>query len=209
MNPLKEIEDRIFALLANKKVNAKTEFFLCSLLDNIKQWGQLTDKQEKALDKIEADHTEEAITIRAEWEANWNEERRKTAIICARYYTRNGTYFADLASNVLDNPEFIPTEKQFKAMCENKYAKRVLENAYGEPKYSVGSFVTLRDSAPRHFYHQMGSSVWNLPSLVIEAGVSIITTAAKGGKKYKILPVGTSNPLVIEERYIKKIKKVK
>ena len=84
MNPLKEIEDRIFALLANKKVNAKTEFFLCSLLDNIKQWGQLTDKQEKALDKIEADHTEEAITIRAEWEANWNEEQRETAIVCAR-----------------------------------------------------------------------------------------------------------------------------
>jgi len=164
MNPLKEIEDRIFALLANKKVNAKTEFFLCSLLDNIKTWGQLTEKQEQALDRIEADHTEEAITIRAKWEASWNEEKRKTAIICARYYTRNGTYFADLASNVLDDPEFIPTEKQFKAMCENKYAKRVLENAYGEPKYPVGSFVTLRDSAPRHFYHQVGTAIWSMPS---------------------------------------------
>ncbi len=209
MNPLKEIEDRIFALLANKKVNAKTEFFLCSLLDNIKTWGQLTEKQEQALDRIEADHTEEAITIRAKWEASWNEEKRKTAIICARYYTRNGTYFADLASNVLDDPEFIPTEKQFKAMCENKYAKRVLENAYGEPKYPVGSFVTLRDSAPRHFYHQVGAAIWSMPSLIIDSGVSNVTTSAKGGKKYKILPVGTSNPLVIEERYIKKIKKVK
>ena len=209
MNPLKEIEDRIFALLANKKVNAKTEFFLCSLLDNIKTWGQLTEKQEQALDRIEADHTEEAITIRAKWEASWNEEKRNIAIICARYYTRNGTYFADLASNVLDDPEFIPTEKQFKAMCENKYAKRVLENAYGEPKYPVGSFVTLRDSAPRHFYHQVGAAIWSMPSLIIDSGVSNVTTSAKGGKKYKILPVGTSNPLVIEERYIKKIKKVK
>ena len=209
MNPLKEIEDRIFALLANKKVNAKTEFFLCSLLDNMKQWGQLTDKQEKALDKIEFDHTDEAITRRAEWEANWTEEKRSIAVICARYYARNGTYFNDIANDVLNGREFIPTEKQFKAMCENKYAKKVLENALGEPKYPVGSFVVLRDTAPRHYYHHLGNVVWDSPSLVIDSGVSIVTTSAKGGKKYKILPVGTSSPVVIEERYIKKIKKIK
>ena len=209
MDPLKEIEDRIFALLANKKVNAKTELFLCSLLDNIKQWGQLTERQEEALNKIELDHTYEAITRRAEWEANWTEEKRKIAVVCARYYARNGTYFNDIASDVLNGGEFIPTEKQFKAMCENKYAKKVLENAFGEPKYPVGSFVVLRDIAPRHFYHQWGNKIWNHPSLVIDTGVSVVTTSAKGGKKYKILPVGGSDPLIIEERYIKKMRKIK
>lgn len=209
MDPLKEIEDRIFALLANKKVNAKTEFFLCSLLDNMKQWGQLTERQEEALNKIELDHTDEAITRRAEWEANWTEEKRKIAVVCARYYARNGAYFNDIASDVLNGRDFIPTEKQFKAMCENKYAKKVLENAFGEPKYSIGSFVILRECAPRHHYHRMGNKLWYHPSLVIETGVSIVTTSAKGGKKYKILPVGSSDPIVIEERYIKKMRKIK
>ena len=42
---------------------------------------------------------------------------------------------------------------------------------------------------------------------VIDVNASPVTSAAKGAKKYLVLPFGSSLPVIVEERYIKKYKK--
>jgi len=205
---LPQHKERITKLLANQNVNASTESFLLSLLNNVERWGKLSERQEAALKRIEERHTDEAITRREEWTAEWNEEKRSVAIVCAKYYMATGTYFSDLASRVLDEPDFVPTEKQFNAMCCNKYAKKVVENTQGEVKYPVGSFVDFRAGTPRAALRLTPKAI-NVPALVLEAGVGTVTTHAKGGKKYVVLPVGSIGPVTIEERHLKKTRKVK
>ena len=45
--------------------------------------------------------------------------------------------------------------------------------------------------------------------MVIEADASPITSAARGAKVYKLLPVGKATRLEVEERYIMKARKLK
>ena len=205
---LEDHKDRITKLLANPKVDASTESFLFSLLHNVERWGKLTERQEKALKRIEDRHTDEAIIRRERWTDEWNEEKRQVATICASYYLSTGAYFFDLATRVLNESDFVPSEKQFNAMCCNKYAKKVIENTQGEAKYLVGSFVDFRSGAPRAALHLTPEAI-NTPALVLETGVGVVTTHAKGGKKYKVLPVGSVSPITIEERHLKKSRKAK
>ena len=200
-------KDRITKLLANPNVNASTESFLLSLLNNIERWGKLTEKQQDALKRIEERHTDEAITRREEWSAEWNEEKRQVALICAKYYKATGAYFSDLAFRVLDEPEFVPTEKQFNAMCCNKYAKKVVESTQSEAKYPVGSFVDFRAGTPR--FRRGDHNIVIGSALVLETGAATVTSYAKGGKKYIVLPIGLAETVEIEERHLKKSKKAK
>ena len=201
-------KDRITKLLANQNVNASTESFLLSLLNNIERWGKLTERQEGALKRIEERHTDEAITRREGWADEWNEEKRQTALICASYYLSTGAYLFDLATRVLNESDFVPSEKQFNAMCCNKYAKKVIENTQGEAKYPVGSFVDFR-AGVSHRSLRLAPEATNMPALVLETGVGVVTTHAKGGKKYVVLPVGSVSPITIEERHLKKSRKAK
>ncbi len=205
---LEDHKDRITKLLANPKVDASTESFLFSLLHNVERWGKLTERQEKALKRIEDRHTDEAIIRRERWTDEWNEEKRQVATICASYYLLTGAYFFDLATRVLNESDFVPSEKQFNAMCCNKYAKKVIENTQGEAKYLVGSFVDFR-SGVSHRSLRLAPEAINTPALVLETGVGVVTTHAKGGKKYKVLPVGSVSPITIEERHLKKSRKAK
>ena len=201
-------KDRITKLLANPNVNASTESFLLSLLGNVERWGKLTERQQDALKRIEERHTDEAITRREEWAAEWDEEKRQVVIICASYYLSTGAYFFDLATRVLNESDFVPSEKQFNAMCCNKYAKKVVESTQSEAKYPVGSFVDFRTGTPRATLRLTPEAI-NVPALVLETGVGVVTTHAKGGKKYVVLPVGSIGPITIEERHLKKSKKAK
>jgi len=43
--------------------------------------------------------------------------------------------------------------------------------------------------------------------VIIQTAPEPITTAAKGTKKYKILPLDSKNTYIVEERWLKKINK--
>ena len=200
--------ERIEELLANPNVNARTKDFLRSLLHGIERWGNLSEKQDQALNRIQQQHTDEAIARREEWCAQYDDEKRSIAKVCAGYYNATGMYFYDLAARVLEEPDFVPTEKQYNAMCCNKYAKKVVENTFAEPKYPVGSFVSFRANAPRGTL-QLDFRLSGLPALVIQADAAPVKSYAKGGKIYLVMPVGSTQPVQIEERYLKQSKKMK
>jgi hypothetical protein len=104
-----------------------------------------------------------------------------------------------LATKILEDSEFVPTQKQYKKMCENKYAKKVLAMVGAKPLYTIGTTVLFRRPALNYANRHLDG----VPCLVLEV-LDEIKSAVKGGKQYKVLPYGNALPCVVEERQIKK-----
>ena len=103
----------------------------------------------------------------------------------------------NVSKKILEDKIYVLSEKTYKSMCENKYAKKVIRETNAEPKYPVGTLVKFRKA--------YGESI-NVCT-VIDTDTSYITSAAKGAKKYLVLPFGYSKPVEVEERHIKKYRK--
>ena len=181
--------------------------FVESLTGQLKTGRSLSPRQLQILTKIEGENSTEAIaanqTFASDYAANADGMRDK-ALIVARYYECTG-YFGNLVKSLAEDSEYIPSEKQYRKMVENKYAQKVLECHYSAPKYAVGSFVALRSSAG--WPERQGTG--NKPCVVIQTNAGAVTSAARGAKKYKVLPVGAAKPVIIEERHLKIARKLK
>ena len=179
--------------------------FLESLAGQLAKGRTLSPKQVETLAKIEYRNNPDVIEARAHWDRDFTDEMREIAKVCAHYYEANQPYFADLVAKVLNQPDFTPTEKQYKAMCENKYALKVRASTYDAPVYSVGALVALRSTAPWSAKNActVGSA------LVLSVGARPVTSGAKGAKTYEILPVGGAIKVQVEERHLKKMRQPK
>jgi len=178
--------------------------FVESIASFTKKHGKLSDSQYRVFAKVEAKCDPAVVRKTQEWAASYDDEKRAIATTCAKYYIKT-RYWTQLASQILSDPEFVPTYQQYTRMCENKYAKKVLENANAAPLYPVGSTVMLRTPAARSWPFR---KLQGKPCLVIEV-LEEILNSAKGSKRYSILPYGSPTPHIFEERQIKKWKKIK
>jgi len=82
-------------------------------------------------------------------------------------------------------------------LTENKYAQKVLESHYSEPKFKVNDYVSLRKNNPCGI--REGRNIF----IIIQIAPEPITTAAKNTKKYKLLPIDNTKTYVVEERWLK------
>ena len=174
--------------------------FLGSLLDSAKKWGRLTARQHEVYQRIERKSDPAHIKAVNDWRANFTEEMREAAVFAANYYKANPPYFGDAATRILNDSSYIPSEKLYRKMVLNKYVQRAMQHAKSGPLYVVGSMVTVRNSQSvtgtlRAYRGQ--------PVLVVEAQQDV-TSATKGARKYKVLPIGGDKPIETEERYLKK-----
>ena len=188
-------------ILANPNISDRDRSFVESLKAGIARFGQLSDRQEHALGKVAERYTAEGIANRTAWLETYDADKRSRARVAAEYYRANPPYYGDLATKVLDDDDFIPTEKQYKALTENKYAAKVIAAAVADAKYPVNTLVEGRASC--------GRNMRGKKAFVLKVNAAPITNAAKGVKKYLVLPVGEATPIVVEEREIKVVKKIK
>ena len=191
---------------ALQKLDTLTDWergFVESVLVQLAKGYTLSIRQTETIQNIQAKNDPKNIERKAGWEADWDDDKRKIAEICAHYYLNAG-YFTRLANAVLEDKTYVPSEKQFKAMCENKYAQKVLAATFAEPTYPVGSMVSFRVSAPWQV-----RSVHKSGAVVLKAGGDVVTSAAKGAKVYEILPIGAVKPVKLEERHLKKFRQPK
>lgn len=196
------VAKRVNTLLDGPTVlNSNTRSFLQSILSFYEHNNKLTDRQEESLKRIESRHSPESIKAHEEWVANYSDEHRNVAKICAEYYHNQGHYFFDISHRVLNEADFIPTEKQYRAMCENKYATKIVASTLADPKYPVGTFVQHRASCPHHVRVALYGGK---AGMILATDTGPVESAAKGAKRYKILPIGSSTPIEAEERHIKK-----
>ena len=172
----------------------------------------LSDKQLQTLEKIEAEHSPEALATRVTWATDYATKHRETAIKVAKYYAA-GVYFRDLVEKILNNGEFVPTMKQYNAMTGNKYAKKVLAGYEAAPKYTAGSYVTLRSTTPSSERWPnglgRGKRLENSTVCIVLGADEDIISACAGNKRYKLLPVGAAQTVILEERRLKKAKGLK
>jgi len=178
--------------------------FLSSLLDSAKKWGRLTAKQHEVYQRIERKSNPEHIAARKKWDDSFSSDMREKWEFAAEYYKANPPYFSDAAGRILSNPDYMPTEKLYRKMVENKYVQRAMQNSVEAPKYEAGSMVMVRDSC-----HVQGRIVAHRGKMVMVISVEKdVKSATKGSRKVTILPVGSGEVLVTEERYLKRAKKI-
>ena len=192
-------------LMSVPTLNDWSKGFLESVREQLGRRGKLSDKQINIVKKIETENNEDAQKKREDWLFSYNDEKRQIAKICATYYHATGDYYRLLASRVLTEADFIPSEKQWKAMCDNKYAAKVIKATFDEALYPAGSLVSLRSSAPWRIKNSSPQGIF----LVVETNAQPVISACKGAKIYKVMPVGSAEAFIVEERHIKKMKKIK
>ena len=169
--------------------------------DQTKEGRSLSPRQVEILEKIEGNHSDEVLAAHKGWEESWDADHAKRLQIVAAYYYRNG-YFQNIVASAMADPQWIPTQKQYSAITGNKFAQAVLINSLEEPKFAAASMAEFRKSA-RVSYGLRGKAV------LILRTVPEVLTHAKGGKRYEVLPVGSTTPMMCEERDLKKARKRK
>lgn len=195
-----KILERILALKQNSSISPNVFSFVSSLAAGFKKYGGVTRKQYEAFCEIEESylHSEKRTS---DWAAQYNDKHREIAHICSLYYSANPPYYGDLSYRILSDEDFIPTEKQYKSLTENKYSLKVLESHYAEPKYKVNDYVSLRKNNPTRIRENTNLFV------VVQVAPEPVTTAAKATKKYKILPLDNQETYIVEERWLKNANK--
>jgi hypothetical protein len=130
----------------------------------------------------------------------------------------------DVVQQAIDNskPGIIPTLKKdykpshklYDSITTNKYAQAALTAWEAKPKYPVGSTVVLRENITTAMC--WGTAAYSMPKrkdgipipyFVLETNASVPKTSTKGSKVYRVLRAGAVEPLLIEERALKAIKK--
>jgi len=177
--------------------------FVRSLALSYKRNDGITEKQYQAFMKVEQDYFDSIIESRdPNWVENYDAEKREKAKIIAEYYVQNPPWYGDVSHKILTIDDFIPPEPQYNKMIENSYSEKVLASHYSEPKFKVGDYVSLRKQH-KSGIERMDDGIF----AVLQVAPEAVSTAAKGTKKYKILPMNSVETYIVEERWLKKATK--
>tara|TARA_Y100000034_G_scaffold125919_1_gene176373 strand:- start:335 stop:994 length:660 start_codon:yes stop_codon:yes gene_type:complete len=206
-------EDRLAKLskmIEGSLLNDWERRFVNSVTDQWNRRKDLSPRQVEIVEKIEKKYSAEEQNAREAWVKSFDDEKKRIAKLVAHYYQGTG-YFRDLVRTIIESKDndFTMTERQYNAMCCNKYAKKVLDAASGEPLYPVGSMVSIRKSLSGVNIGGIRTA-WRRAKtdlVVVLSANEPIVSAAKGCKTYKVVFVGDSEPVTIEERDLKRMKK--
>jgi hypothetical protein len=130
------------------------------------------------------------------------------------YYEQNRPYFSNEVAKHKEarreEREYIPPQRTFKKIIENKYIQKIINELEKQPAYSVGSTVALRagvslsDIPDANLYREM-KELQSVP-LFVMAVLDTVGASAKGAREYAILPAGWTRTIKVQERHIKKAK---
>jgi len=186
--------------------------FLESILEQHAKGRVLSVKQKQTLGKVLARNNKEAQEGHENWSDVYEREYKNDAIVLAEYHTHQ-PYYKPMAADILANK--VPERNKFLRMYNNKYSKKVLLRSATPARYDIGQYVSPRAnfnsyksvefSSDMQWPHQ-NKIVQNFKKrggfiLSIESG---LRSHAKGAKRYKLLPVGETMPIIVEERFLKK-----
>lgn len=153
--------------------------------------GYLTNKQYNFFKSVESKYSDDRIKQHEEWVASYDDEKRKTFELAVRYYFLT-PYYRELVTRAKKDPSFIPSQKQFEAMCNNKYFTRAMEYYKQPPKYDYGDLVVFRKS------YRSDSDL-----ICVVEHISEEPSFTKGGRTYKLLALGREDSITVAEDEIK------
>jgi hypothetical protein len=182
--------------------NPKTKEFLDSLSDFFLKKGGLTERQLTSFEKIESRFSPHEQAKLVLWEKEYRKQYLSDAKIIAEYYMRSG-YYTTIATNIITDDKFVPSQAEYSRMANNKYAMKVLEASKAFPRFEKNAQVQLRSTIGNTGYE------YNLRSLrsricFVLANDLPIRNATAGAKRYKVLPMGASEPIEVDEKHLMK-----
>jgi len=194
------VTDAIQRLLGDESVQGWDRGFCESIQEQIKRGRSLTEKQAKAFEKVARRHSKEAKQERAEWVANFDDEKQERLKLIAGYYRRIKTYFVDVALSVEQDENFVPTQKQYHAMCENKFADKVWQNYKTPAKFNVSDLVTIRKVS------RLETGIRGKVCIVLDNTPNRFEYF-KGGRPYDVFVIEGGRKLQLHERDIMRKRK--
>lgn len=168
----------------------------------------LTAKQEETLSKIEKRYNSGISAKRAAWIASWNVEKFEKFLFAYKLYQdRNLTKrkyrirYNDFFKSVTD-PFFVPEEKDYKFIVENKHVQKSYAAFTAAAKYSVGDIVyvvafgTKRTlESPKHRWVGVIHSIDNT-SVILKKGMrNYFVMALDEGDSLRYLTNGGTVPV--------------
>lgn len=174
-----------------KNITASDRNYVDSFRSFLEKRGYLTNKQYNFFKSVESKYSDDRIKQYEDWIASYDDEKRKLFELATRYYFLT-PYFRELVTRAKKDPNFIPTERQFDAMCKNKYFIRAMENYKQPPKYDYGDVVVFRKSR-----------LSNQDLVCIIENISDEPSFVKGGRTYKLLVLGQEDSMTVAEDEIK------
>ena len=218
-----QIFDRLGAIIGAPTCTQWAHGFADSIREQVTKGRRLSDRQKVVCHKILKENSEEAQKSLANWETEYNENHKKKAIQIATYYkAQTGGYFGALVTSILADE--VPPRGKYLKMSNNKYAKKVLAEIERKPRFSTEDHIepNSKFQTGYSFKHPMMSgrngdtyvSGDEKSNFKARGGIIIdvddkIHSAAKGAKRYLVLPFGSANTYWVEERFLKKKSKVK
>lgn len=184
----------------------------------------LSEKQGAICHRILTENNEEAQKALANWHTEYNMHHKKKAAQLANYYKRQGNgYYGDVVKDILEGK--VPDRSKYLRMRNNKYAKKVLVELERKPRFSIDDHIEpnskfindgysythamMQHSDGHTFVDVLERANFKKRGGVIIAVDDNIYSAAKGAKRYLILPFGSINTYWTEERFLKLKKKRK
>jgi len=166
--------------------------------------ASLSLRQIDTLEKIEARHTDEIISARQAWRNGGYGEAERTYLRVALTYYAQTQYFMGPRADFFADDNYIPSFEVYDKIVNNQYARKVIAASQAAPKYAAGLMVSVRSTTPITRRRQPSGAHLrpNVVCIVISTSEPIIS-AAKGCKRYKVLPVGSAETFLVEERDLK------
>lgn len=189
--------------------------FIESLIGQEQQRGSLSPSQLSTLVSIERENNAETVALSKDWHARFatDTEAQTQWHHAMIYYRANPPYHNRHVQDwfALDDVDSLngrlgteiaivnmPSRKDFTKVMSNNYIKKVLTGYNTTPAFVAGSMVTLRSSAS----HTAINKTAGRPCIVISNTLPIIT-ASKGNRCYRLLPVGSTQTLELQEKHLK------
>lgn len=211
----KELVSQIEASLSLPVCTGWDRGFLESIMGQLDRGRKLSTKQNEMLGKVLDRNTPAQQKVHNAWSDVYTEQYSEKAFVLANYYSRQ-SYYREMAQTILNNE--VPERTRFMRMLNNKYAQKVMAEYEAAPKYELGTLVTGRANFDQYVVdYGTPKGQRELPwphrkicvenflrrgALIIDVDNKIFS-AAKGAKRYKVLPIGSPTPFFVEERFIK------
>jgi hypothetical protein len=204
--------------------------FAQSLLKHYDSRGCITVSQIHWAEKIEKRSTPEEAQKARDWYERiaTDEKHRREARAVATYYVNLREYWTGLAKDTLaflnGDTEERPLYSKFMKMFNNKYAENVRNSVNFGRLWNVGDMVMLRANInPNHartmsgggLYYAIQNKLSDKPLVIVEVECEPIRHAlayqtGRGGcLRYKLLPLGSTETIIVNERDMKKVPKKK
>ena len=176
--------------------------FVSSIRTQLLGGRNLSERQKEILEKIQAKYSDEAMDARDQWYATWNEEKAERYAIAMSYYRSTGSYYGRQVTAYFADTAIVPTVDEYNRVTDNKFIRKIYAGWYADPKFAAGTMVALGAGAG-YGLAQKCPNKYKL-AMVIATNIAVPTSAARGNKLYKLLPVGGSETFVCEERQLKR-----